>query len=161
MSTYTTTCPDCGDSTITDGWSPTRCPFCELLELKNSMKPKQDPTRDPASEARDDHASNPAPVSPERPLSRMEEAWRAPQRQGDGFVTVPAIRIADSVMEEGRKLEKELEEMTRQRDALALAIRTHAANFGNIRWGHDGDCGSGLLVETLEATLAAVKGQQP
>lgn len=153
------------------------------------MKRQEDPTRDPASEARDDHASNPAPVSPERGTPRMTEAWKAPQREGDGFSTVPAIHIAYSVMEEGRKLENELAEMTRQRDEFREELRSIDASLGYddawadgkilpeavailrsqrdtlfaaVEWCHD-NAKPSLLIrdEVTGPALAAVKGEQP
>lgn len=57
---------------------------------------------------------------------RMSEAWRAPGLRPDGFhVMAPPIGIAMSVMAEGKKLEIELVEMTRQRDEA----RAHAEQF--------------------------------
>jgi hypothetical protein len=34
MSSYHETCPKCEDETITHGWSPVKCPFCEIEELR-------------------------------------------------------------------------------------------------------------------------------
>jgi predicted RNA-binding Zn-ribbon protein involved in translation (DUF1610 family) len=36
MSTYENTCPDCGDTYITEAWEPTKCPFCEVAEYQRT-----------------------------------------------------------------------------------------------------------------------------
>jgi len=36
MSTYESTCPKCGDTYRTEGWEPTKCPFCELAEFQRT-----------------------------------------------------------------------------------------------------------------------------
>ena len=35
MGKYLEQCEKCGDETITYGWYPERCPFCELAEARN------------------------------------------------------------------------------------------------------------------------------
>ncbi len=57
-----------------------------------------------------------------------------------------------------RTIEGELSEVTKQRDALAEAIRSFTTDFESIKWGYDGDCGSQRLVDHLFESLAAVKG---
>jgi hypothetical protein len=34
MGKYCEQCETCGDETITHGWSPNKCPFCELDQTK-------------------------------------------------------------------------------------------------------------------------------
>lgn len=38
MGTYTNECEKCGDSTITDAWVPSECPFCAVHRLEAENK---------------------------------------------------------------------------------------------------------------------------
>ena len=37
MGKYLEQCEKCGDETITYGWYPERCPFCELAEVQEKL----------------------------------------------------------------------------------------------------------------------------
>ena len=69
-------------------------------------------------------------------------------------------REAGSVWSLCRDLERELANMTNQRDALAEAIRSFTTDFESIKWGYDGDCGSQRLVDHLFESLASVKEEK-
>jgi hypothetical protein len=51
-----------------------------------------------------------------------------------------------------------LAEIRKQRDALAEAIRSFNTCFERVVWGYDGDCGTYRLVDRLLEALSAVKG---
>lgn len=85
---------------------------------------------------------------------RMKAAWVAPQRRGDGFVTTCPGDIAMNVMTEGKKLEIELAEMTRQRDLLLEALKSVAA--------HDGPgFPAGTCAEIAQAAIESIKKTTP
>ena len=42
---------------------------------------------------------------------------------------------------------------------LEEAIRKAAKEFQDMRWGYDGDCGSGSIIDELESALKAEGGK--
>jgi hypothetical protein len=96
---------------------------------------KEDPTRDPASEARDDHASEPR-ATPETDAAADGEDFESPAK---------ARRFA-------RRLE-------RQRDELLEACKECDEAFG--KFCPDPDSRYGMAWATIKAAIAAVKGGTP
>jgi len=107
---------------------------------------KEDPTRDPASEARDDHASEPRATP---------ETDALPPSQG-------RIRTMREYIDE---LEVHARRLERQRDELLEALEDIA--FGAVIKRASGGCGQRQLLSAAqmsrhaESAIAAVKGGTP
>jgi hypothetical protein len=96
---------------------------------------KEDPTRDLASEARDDHASEPRAT---------------PETDAASFSTVYQGELARASF--ARRLE-------RQRDELMEACKECDEAFG--KFCPDPDSRYGMAWSTVKTAIAAVKGGQP
>ncbi len=96
------------------------------------MRTPEDPCRDPASEARDDHASEPR-ATPETDYA----AW------GETDVVEAAF---------ARRLERQRDEL------LEIANRAVSALDGNLRCEETCKCSGRHQISELQAAIAAVKG---
>jgi len=131
---------------------------------------KEDPTRDPASEARDDHASEPR-ATPE--TDAMETVWndlgvmvvasgfsRRLERQRDELTDRWEKSANAFLIEQGRR-----EAVERQRDELMEALEDIA--FGAVIKRASGGCGQRQLLSAAqmsrhaESAIAAAKGGTP
>jgi uncharacterized coiled-coil DUF342 family protein len=131
---------------------------------------KEDPTRDPASEARDDHASEPR-ATPETDalvpsqgrirtireyIDELEAHARRLERQRDELLdkTVDALAKVEVLTEAADYLNGRLREVTAQRDGLLEALEFYRKH---MLLGHAiTDSG-----QVAEAAIAAVKGGRP
>jgi len=94
---------------------------------------------------------------------RMDEAWLRPQRQGKGLVYVLPTKIALSVSDEGKQLERELAAVEAQRDRLAEALERVDYCLSGVEDVIHGDGADGISVarKIIIEALAAVEGGQP
>jgi uncharacterized coiled-coil DUF342 family protein len=139
---------------------------------------KEDPTRDPASEARDDHASEPR-ATPETDalvpsqgrirtireyIDELEAHARRLERQRDELrdKTIDALAKVGVLTEAADYLNGRLREVTAQRDELLeIANRAVSALDGNLRCEETCKCSGRHQISELQAAIAAVKGGQP
>jgi predicted RNase H-like nuclease (RuvC/YqgF family) len=106
------------------------------------MRTHEDPCRDPASEARDDHASE----------SMTPETDALVPSQG-------RIRTMREYIEE---LEAHARRLERQRDELMeIANRAVSALDGNLRCEETCKCSGRHQISELQSAIAAVKGGTP
>ena len=120
------------------------------------MRSPEDPTRDPASEARDDHASEP------RATPETDAGWHPPfsyDIDEDGAYEVAVLANPKHTQGAWVKIE-DYRRLQRQRDELLEAVESLLQHRPRADW--EGlTIAEGLTWDDAEDLIAAVKGGKP